>query len=292
MENKTKLKLILFSDIHYLDKRPKKIDWVLKRKLTQYADVLVDTLIDKINNEFKPNISICLGDLIEDQFNYDQDLNNYKYIWNKLKRIKTPFYSVIGNHDLRTIESRETLESIMEYPNATFSFDLEGYHFIILSTDIIKNVNIDDSILNKFKNISKEEIYGLYKSQCISEKEIKWFKEDLNKNKLPCLIFTHFGLAEDNQAGNYWFEIEPEVGLLGNRKIIKDIIKKDKNVMAVFSAHQHWTKKLNEDGKDYYVLGSLTENINDDGIPDGVYFEVNLEDRTIEIKEHHLIIKK
>lgn len=29
-----KCKLILFSDIHYLDKRPEKIDWVLDRKLT------------------------------------------------------------------------------------------------------------------------------------------------------------------------------------------------------------------------------------------------------------------
>ena len=36
-----KCKLIVFSDIHYLDKRPNNIDWVLSRKLTQYADELL-----------------------------------------------------------------------------------------------------------------------------------------------------------------------------------------------------------------------------------------------------------
>ena len=153
-----RFKLILFSDIHYLDKRPEKTDWVLDRKLTQYSEKLVDIMIDKINNEYKPNLSVCLGDLIEDQFNYEQDLKNYKYIWDKLKNIKVPFYSVIGNHDLRTINSRKVLEDIMEYKNATFSFDLDGYHFIILSTDVMENVNIENSVLNRYKNISKEEI--------------------------------------------------------------------------------------------------------------------------------------
>ena len=112
----------------------------------------------------------------------------------------------------------------------------------------------------------------------------------MNKNKLPCLIFTHFGLAEDKQVGNYWFEMEPEVGLLGNRQIIKDIIKKDDNIIAIFSAHQHWTKTIDEEGKRYYILGSISENINNDGIPDGVYFEVNLEGKKINVKEHHIKI--
>ena len=124
----------------------------------------------------------------------------------------------------------------------------------------------------------------------MSKNEINWLKEDLQKNELPCLIFTHFGLAEDKQEENYWFAIEPEVGLMGNRKEIKDIIRNDKNVIAIFTAHQHWTKQIKEDGKNYYIVGSLTENINNDGIPDGVYFEVDLEDKDVKITEHHIRI--
>ena len=268
-------KLIIFSDIHYLDERPEELTFRLNRKLTQYSVEIVDKLINKINKE-KPDVSICLGDLIEDKFNHDKDKENYKYIWNKLKNIQVPFYSVIGNHDLRTMNSRRELEEIMGYKNATFSFDLKGYHFIILTTDIREDLGGDDG--------------GVYKAQCMSEREINWLKEDLDKNKLPCVIFTHFGLAEDKQIGNYWFEKKPEAGLMNNRKEVKNIIKGDNNIIAVFSGHQHWTKQLNEDGKDYYILGSLTENIDMQGIPDGVYLEVKLEDRNVEIIENHIKI--
>lgn len=271
----SKCKLIIFSDIHYLDKRPKELDFNLTRKLTQYSEEIIEKLIDKINEE-APDVSICLGDLIEDTFNHDKDIINYTYIWNKLKNIQTPFYSVIGNHDLRTMNSRKELEEIMKYEKATFSFDLNNYHFIILTTDIREDLGGDDG--------------GIYKAQCMSGKEINWLKEDLVKNKLPCIIFTHFGLAEDKQIGNYWFEKNPEDGLMNNRQAIKEIIKSDDNVIAIFNGHQHWTKQIIEDGKNYYVVGSLTENIDMLGVPDGIYLEVELEDRKIRIQEKHIEI--
>lgn len=273
----SKCKLVVFSDIHYLDKGPEKLDFNLTRKLTQYSIEIIENLIDRINGE-RPDVSICLGDLIEDTFNHDRDIANYIYIWNKLKNIQVPFYSVIGNHDLRTMNSRKELEGIMKYDNATFSFDLKDYHFVILATDIREDLGGDDG--------------GIYKAQCMSEKEINWLKEDLAKNKLPCVIFMHFGLAEDKQIGNYWFEENPENGLMNNRQAIKEIIKIDDNVIAIFNGHQHWTKQLKEDEKHYYVVGSLTDNMDMLGIPDGIYLEVELEDRDIKIKEKHIKVQK
>lgn len=35
-------------------------------------------------------------------------------------------------------------------------------------------------------------------------------------------------------------------------------------------------------------VGSLVENINQDGIPDGVYFEVNIDDNCLNVQEKHL----
>lgn len=272
----SKCKIIIFSDIHYLDKRPKILDMNLNKKLTQYSIQIIDKLIKEIN-EYNPDISICLGDLIEDTFNHDKDIKNFTFIWNKLKRIKCPFYSVIGNHDLRTMISRNELEKIMKIKNATFSLDLNNYHFIILNTDIREDLGDNDG--------------GIYKTQCMSAKELRWLKEDLNKNKLPCIIFTHFGLAEDKQIGNYWFEKNCEAGLMSNRKEVKNIIKCDDNVVAVFSGHQHWTKQLYEDGKNYYVVGSLTDNVNMSGVPDGIYLKVELEDKNIRIIEEHVKIE-
>lgn len=249
----------------------------MSRKLTQFSIPIIDKLIEKIN-EYKPDMCVCLGDLIEDTFNHDKDIINFTYIWNKLKNINVPFYSVLGNHDLRTMNSRSELEEIMKVPNATFSFDLKGYHFIILTSNIREDLGGDDG--------------GIYKAQCVLEEEIKWLKEDLSKNKLPCIIFTHFGLAEDRQIGNYWFEKNPQSGLMNNRKVIKEIIKSNNNVIAVFNGHQHWTKQLQEDKINYYVVGSLTDNVDMLGIPDGIYLQIELEDRNIKVKEKHVEISE
>ena len=57
--------------------------------------------------------------------------------------------------------------------------------------------------------------------------------------------------------------------------------------MGVF-CHQHRTKHLKENGIDYHVVGSLTENINGDGVCDGVYFVVDLKEESLSIKEEHV----
>lgn len=82
-----KCKIVLFTDIHYLDKRPEKINFALNRKLTQYAIPILEKLTDKINNNLKPDISINLGDLIEDTYNHDRDIANLNYIWQQLQAI-------------------------------------------------------------------------------------------------------------------------------------------------------------------------------------------------------------
>lgn len=105
------------------------------------------------------------------------------------------------------------------------------------------------------------------------------------------MIFTHFGLVEDDMIGNWWFETCKEDALLANRKEVKRILKTDNNIIGVFSGHQHWTKKIVEDNIDYYVVGSITENINNDGIPDGVYFEVYVDEKNITVCEKHITIK-
>lgn len=288
-----KCKIIIFSDIHYMDKRPKKIDYNFNRKLTQYSITILEKLIDKINNMHKPDVVINLGDLIEDTLNKERDLKNLEYIWKRLSGIRYPFYSAIGNHDLRSMKSIKEVTEIMGYKYSTFSINMNGYHFVILSTDIRNEVGTENG--------------GIFKTHYVSEQDIKWLKEDLEKNKLPCIICTHFGLAEDDMIGNYWFSSYPELGLLKNRKEVKNIIRNDKNILAIFSGHQHWTKFLEEEGIKYYQLGSLIENIEENGIkqfqfgpltekiegngkPDGVYFEVNIENKNVEVIEHHIQI--
>lgn len=143
MKEKSKCKIVIFSDIHYAPEKPIKSWSNTERKLTQYAIPLLEKLIDKIDNEIKPDIAINLGDLVEDFNNHDKDIINLNFIWKFLKNIKIPFYSVTGNHDLRSMNSRIEVEKIMGYKHSTFSIDMRGYHFIFLGLDVNTNLGKD-----------------------------------------------------------------------------------------------------------------------------------------------------
>ena len=264
------MKMILFSDLHYLDDNHKE---KTNRKLTKLAIPVIEELIYEINQKIKPDICVNLGDLIEDTEDYKQDIMNYDFAYTKLKEIKCPLYFVVGNHDLRSLNNENELLEILNYDNLTFSIDVNNYHLVFLGLNINSNLENNDG--------------GINRTNTISEKDLKWLKYDLNNTKLPILIFCHYGIAEDDMNGNWWFSKDSESALLKNRKQIKEIIKKH-NILAVFSGHQHWTKKINEDKLDYYIIGSLTEDINNNGIPDAVYYVVSLNDDNIDVKEQHI----
>lgn len=268
------MKIVVFSDLHYAPEKPVNNGSRIERKLIEYAEPMLESITDKINNEIKPDVAIYLGDFVEDFNDHDMDIKNLKYIWEKFKNIKVPLYACIGNHDLRTMSRREEVEEILGYEHSTFSVDINGLHIVMLGTYVNNEMGNEEG--------------GIFKTQFISDDDLEWFKNDLAQNKMPCIVFVHFGVAEDKMLGNWWFESCPETALLGNRKELKEIMKNYNNILAVFSAHQHWTKTIVEDGMPYYTVGSMTENINDDGIPDGVYFIVDVEDGNVNVREEHI----
>lgn len=269
-----KTKIVFFSDLHYAPEKPINNGSIIERKLMEYAQPLLQKLIYKINSEIKPDLIIYLGDLVEDFNDHDKDIVNLTYVWNEFKNIEGPFYSCIGNHDLRSMSSRKEVEKIMGYEHSTFSVDINGIHLVILGTDVNNNIG--------------REAGGILKTQFMSKEDFEWLKEDLNQNNLPTIICIHFGIAEDDMKGNWWFESCPEDALLANRKELKEILENSENILAVFSGHQHWTKHIEEDGIAYHILGSMTENIKDDGIPDGVYFIAEFDGENLEIIEKHI----
>ena len=272
-----KSKIVFFSDLHYAPELPINNGSRIERKLIWYAEPMLEQITNRINNEIKPDIAIYLGDFVEDFNDHDKDIENLNYIWNKFQKINVPLYACIGNHDLRSMSTRTEVEKVLGYEHSTFSFDMKDLHIVVLGTFVNNELGNEEG--------------GIYKTQFVSADDMKWLKEDLEKNTLPTIICIHFGVAEDEMKGNWWFECLPETALLGNRKELKEILKNDKNVLAVFSGHQHWTKKIIEDGIPYYVLGSMTEDINSNGIPDGVYFIVEFDGEKLHVTEKHIKLK-
>ena len=258
----------VFGDLHYLDEIP---NWPEKRKLVEYADELLDKLIKNTNSNNELDFVINLGDLIQATSNKNKDVNNLKYILDKLKNIKVPVYNILGNHELKSVDSNKELLNIFGYDRSSYSYDYDNYHFLIVGTDIYK----DDQE---------------FKTQYVSEKDLSWIREDLEKNKKKkIIVFCHFGIIDDQEImSNYWaYTAQGENLMLRNRKELLEILSKY-NIIGMFCGHQHWTKIIPCHNYNCYMLGSLTENINNDGKPDGVFFDVTLEEDNIKVKENHI----
>jgi len=158
----SKCRLVIFSDIHYAPEKPINNGSIIDRKLMEYAVPLLEQLTDKINNDIKPDIAINLGDLVEDFNDHDKDIINLNFIWEMLKNIKVPFYSLAGNHDLRSMSSRTEVEQIMGYEHSTFSVNILGYHFVFLGLDVNETLGV--------------EFGGIFKTQFISKEDLEWLK--------------------------------------------------------------------------------------------------------------------
>ena len=110
---------------------------------------MLEKITDEINNNIKPDLALNLGDLVEDFNDHDKDIINLNYIWDKFQKINVPFYSCIGNHDLRSMSSREEVEQIMEYNHSTFSFDVAGMHIVILGTFVNNEMGAAEGVIFK-----------------------------------------------------------------------------------------------------------------------------------------------
>ena len=203
------LKLCIFGDIHYIDKKPK---WDVDRKLVEYADELTIKLVDKINNDIKPDVVINLGDMIQASKDIENDKKNIIHVCNILNKIKCPYYVLLGNHELKLVDSNKEILDLLNYKRATYSLDIDDYHLIFIGT----------------------------------ENDLLWLEKDLVANKdKKIILFSHFGIAYDaNIKDNFWcYSDDGENLMLRNRDKLKELIK-DKNIIAVFCGHQHWTKKI------------------------------------------------
>lgn len=258
-------KIIVFSDLHYFGDDIQTAVFNTEKKLVQFAKPLLERLTALIHTN---DLCINLGDIIQDTNDKQKDLVALRCMFDKIRQIPCTTYSVLGNHDLKMIDTVAEVEAIVGHPS-TFSTDWNGYHLVFLTTALRPELGLGRG--------------GIHKTQYLADQTLTWLQNDLTNNTLPCLVFTHFALAEDAT-------IEDPCFFMANRQAVKDILKKDPHLVAVFSGHQHITKTHKEEGVLYYGLGSLTACGETKGVPDGVYFEVDLQENGICVTEKHIVL--
>lgn len=238
----------------------------IQRKLVSESEKLVEKFVEKMNTQEHPEFVVNLGDSIEDVNNKDIDIQSFRKALIMFSHLKMPVYWLIGNHDVRTLEEKEISE-MLGYEKMYYSFDRGSYHFVALSFEITGDHTrvLSDITAN------------------IPQEQIEWLKIDLSKTKKTVVVFIHYGLAEDDMKGNFWFESKPHYALIENREQIRKLLEESGRVKTVISGHQHWNKIHVHNDIPYFVVTSLTENFKNDGIPSEAYTIVDLDENMITV---------
>lgn len=236
----------------------------VQRKLTRQAGTILDSIISELNNIHSPEFVINLGDSIEDVNDRAIDILYFNKVRERLLTLEPTLYWLIGNHDIRTLGEDEIAE-LLSVQKMYYSFDRSNYHFVVLSFEMTGD----------HKN-NLNDIYAV-----LPEDQIEWLKEDLASTDKETVIFVHYGVAEDDMIGNFWFEGAPDLATLGNRAQIRSILERSGNVRAVISAHQHWNRMHIHNDIPYFTVTSMIENFNNDGIAAEAFTLVELDEKKI-----------
>lgn len=238
----------------------------IQRKLISESERLMKTFVEEMNTQEHPEFVVNLGDSIEDVNAKETDIQYFKKTVEILSRLKMPLYTLIGNHDVRTLTEKE-VASMLGYEKMYYSFDNDSYHFIALSFEMTGDHT------HNLADIRAE----------IPQEQLQWLKDDLSKADKPVIIFIHYGLAEDDMKENFWFEEDPHYALLNNRAEIRKIIEDSGKVKAIISAHQHWNRMKVHNNIPYFTVTSMVENTKNDNVAAEAYTIVNLDKERIEL---------
>ena len=258
------MKILVFADLHYFAGTEVKFD--PKEKLVAFAEPMLEAF-RRVAEEEEVTLAVNLGDIIQDTNDKAQDLACLSLMFDRLAAFPCPVYSVLGNHDLKMMDTVGEVECLMGQNPATFSRDLDGYHLVFLSPELHPELGLSRG--------------GSYKTQYIGEDTLAWLREDLRKTALPTLLFMHFPIAEDDSLGD-------ECLFLKNRDAVKQILRESGRVKAVFVAHQHTPRYRVEDGIPHYVIGSPTAASEVAGVPLGIFHMIEAEGDAFRVTDRYV----
>ncbi len=224
---KEPLKIGFITDAHFYGKKNGKeweINWRSRDAMLRF--------IDKMNNEFKPDLIVENGDLVDGRDH--NSLEDWKIADKMMQKLKMPYYHVIGNHEMRSFDKTTWLE-LTNYEKPYYYNDIKGYRIIIL----------DGNHFPGGKDTSPEKEY--YPGNLGSE-QWQWLEvalKDAAMNDKDPVIFVHQPPAETDARPNW--QLFPE------GKKLHNLFNKYK-VRTVFSGHIERLCDLKDGETEYFIL--------------------------------------
>ena len=204
---KTKIRFGICTDVH--------------QDIMHDGEARLKTFIEDMKTQ-QVDFIIQLGDFCRP---YEKNLP-FMNIWNSFPG---PKYHVIGNHDNDGGFTHEQVIAYWKANGAYYSFDQNGYHFVILN--------------GNEKNPSKDRPPGYARYIGVTQQD--WLEKDLETTTLPTIVCCHQGLDND-------------MGGIENATQIRLILERAKKVQLVFSGHHHLDYVNEINGIFYVQINSMS----------------------------------
>ncbi|MBS3788319.1 metallophosphoesterase, partial [Candidatus Bipolaricaulota bacterium] len=207
---------------------------------TKGAKERLEDFIVKMN-KWKPDFIVELGDYINARMidlsekGTKEDLTAIESVY---KSFAGSRHYVFGNHDLYCL-SRSQFRSLTGMEHYYKSFDVSGYHFLIL------NVQYDPS-----SGENKDQDFG-YTAGYLPHKEQDWLKKDLNSTEKPTIVLVHQRLDVQNNKN------------VKNAPEVRRIFGQSEQVIGVFQGHVHKNTRKKLNGTHYITLEALADASNE-----------------------------
>ena len=244
------MKAAFISDVHI---GPSGYYKGVRRKLTEYSEEFINQFVKRVSDSSQYSFAIQLGDLIQDESQAVDAVNFQKGV-ELFAQCKMQVHHLVGNHDTFFLSPVKVAE-LLDLKSLFYSFDVEGVHVVLLYS----HVPIADA-----------------PKILIENEQLCWLRNDLSNSNSPTIVFVHHSLADQDLAGNPWFENRPDHCLIRNRHEVRQILEDSHRVVAVINGHLHWNQVEVHNSIPYITVQSATENFANDGVAANSWGEVEL----------------
>ena len=221
------LRFGLITDLHYADKGPAGSRFY-RETLNKLA------VAERQFEKLKPSFVAVLGDTIDSADDLATEKKHLETISSELKKLHGKKHFVLGNHCVHTLTKEEFLGGI-EQERSFYSFDLGGFHFIVLDA-CFRN----DGTPYQRKNFQ-------WTDPNIPQDQIDWLSDDLSQTTAKTIVFVHQRMDVENHYG------------VKNAKAVRKILEDSGKVFAVFQGHSHSNDYKEINGIHYCVVAAMVE---------------------------------
>lgn len=224
---KPRVRIGLVTDLHYADKAPAGTRHyrASSAKLAEAAERFRQERMDLV---------IELGDVIDSADSLEVEQDYLRRIAKEFRTIPGQHHFVLGNHCVFNLTKDEFLE-VVGQKQASYSFDLGGYHFVVLDACFRK-----DGVPYGRQNFT-------WTDALVPAAEAAWLRADLAQTRHKTLVFVHQRL-----------DVEPPYGV-SNAPEIRQILEESGRVLAVFQGHHHRGDYQEIRGIHYCTLAAMIE---------------------------------